>query len=307
MARQLSPDCRIRSNRGMAPSCPPNRARLDMLGVLTAMLCFLLAMSPAHALSREDVPYVSRSAEYGNDRSQVLLAIAYLNGDGGLGKDPVQAAHWFELAALQGNTLAQERIADLYQDGLGVSANVRLAFDWRLKAAQGGEFDAQVKLAKMYLDGAGTARDGARARDWLERAAIEGNAQARQMLDVLEQEGAEPAGQLARSRTWLESAANRAYRRATDLLGFVENLAFSLEDGWHQRPPELGGLARDGDVEAQYQLAQAYEHGGHGVDRNLPEALRWYRTAAGNGHRDAMLAVVRMSRPAFSPAAAARH
>jgi TPR repeat protein len=279
-----------------------------MLGVLAAMLCLLVAMSPAHALSREDVPFVSRSAEYGNDRSQVLLAIAYLNGDGGLGRDPAQAAHWFELAALQGNPLAQERIAGLYERGLGVPANSRLAFDWRLKAAQRGDRDAQVKLAQMYLDGAGTARDDARARDWLERAAIEGSAQARQMLDSLERASAKPEGQLARSRTWLERAANRAYRRAADLLGFIENLAFSLEDGWHQRPPELGGLARDGDIEAQYQLAQGYEHGNHGVGRNLPEALRWYRTAADNGHRDARLAVERISKPAISPpAAGARH
>ncbi len=41
--------------------------------------------------------------------------------------------------------------------------------------------------------------------------------------------------------------------------------------------------AEQGDGEAQYQLARAYQHG-RGVLRDLTEAVRWYQQAATNGH-----------------------
>ena len=44
--------------------------------------------------------------------------------------------------------------------------------------------------------------------------------------------------------------------------------------------------ARDGDAEAQFQFARLFEEG-RGVGQATPIARKWYRRAAGNGHRGA--------------------
>jgi hypothetical protein len=42
--------------------------------------------------------------------------------------------------------------------------------------------------------------------------------------------------------------------------------------------------ASDGEAEAQYLLGNMYEHG-YGIDTSPRNALKWYRLAAGQGHR----------------------
>lgn len=267
-----------------------NRHLLLTLHAGTALFAISAAL-PARALSTNDVPLVARSAERGNDASQVLLGVAYLNGDAGLASNPGLAAHWFEQAALQGNAYAQERIADLYEAGRGVPASPVLAFDWRLKAANRGNLVAQVKLARMYLAGAGTAPNAEEARNWLERAAIEGSAEAQFLLGQMEHERNVSPEQRLQARSWLERAARQGYERAVDLLHLIESIGFGFEEDWHRRLPELAKLAADGDVEAQFQLAQRYEHGTLGVSVDLSGALHWYTAAAEAGHRPSMQAL----------------
>ena len=268
----------------------PRRSAIFGLRFLLPIL-LMLAGTPAKALSPDEVALISRGALRGNDASQVMLAVAYLNGDGGLHREPAKAAHWFELAALQGNAYAQERIADMYESGTGVSANLPVAYDWRLKAASRGNLPAQVKLAKMYLAGTGTQKDEARAREWLERAAVEGSAEAQYLLGRLAHESADSPARRAEARDWLARAAKRGYERASQLLNLIESIGYSVEEGWHNRVPELAKLAADGDAEAEYQLAQRYEHGGNGTAPDLAHAMRLYEAAANGGHRPAMLAL----------------
>lgn len=90
----------------------------------------LVAITPAGmAVTPDEITLILREAEGGSAAAEVLLAVAYLNGDGGLAKDPAAAAHWFEAAALQGNGYAEEKLGDLYAQGLGVERNPRLAAD----------------------------------------------------------------------------------------------------------------------------------------------------------------------------------
>ena len=238
-----------------------------------------------------DIPLVTRNAERGNDASQVLLASAYLDGDGGLAIDPVLAAHWFELAALQGNSYAQEKIGDLYQSGNGVKASPFLAFDWMTKAAQRGNLQAQVKLANMFQRGFGTTKNPELGRFWLERAATEGNAEAQYLLGKMDHAVASTHPEKIQARSWLEKSAKQGYDMAVRLLNELESIGYGAEEEWHHRLPQIQKLAEDGDPEAEFQLAQRYEHGTSGVKKNIDEALRWYQRAATNGNRMAMSAL----------------
>jgi len=255
------------------------------------LFLFGLVAFEAAAMSPGDIALIAMNAERNNDASQVLLAAAYLNGDGGLAKDPALAAHWFELAALQGNSYAQERIADLYQDGTGVKVNPALAFDWMMKSARRGNLRAQIKLAGMYQQGFGTTKDPEQSRFWLQRAAIEGNAEAQYLLGKMDYANASARQGRAQARTWLERAAKQGYEKATSLLNEIESLGYGVAEEWHHRLPEIRQLANDGDAEAQFQLAQRHEQGLGGVEKNTDEAMRWYERSAKNGNRMAMKAL----------------
>jgi hypothetical protein len=128
-----------------------------------------------YAMTADEIKMVSTAAERGDDGSQVLLALMYQHGDNGSHKDEALAAHWFELAATQGNAYAQKMLGDIYAEGSGVPRNLRLAADWREKAANRGNIEAQCLLGKMYLNGEGVNKDQSKAEKWLQRAATEGN------------------------------------------------------------------------------------------------------------------------------------
>lgn len=44
--------------------------------------------------------------------------------------------------------------------------------------------------------------------------------------------------------------------------------------------------AEQGHAEAQYELGLIYEFG-HGVEKNIPQAIKWYQKAAEQGHAKA--------------------
>lgn len=256
--------------------------RLAILAMLS------LLASGGFALSTEDVALVRKAAERGSDASQVLMGIACLNGDGGLAKDPAQAAHWFELAAIQGNSYAEAKLGDIYEQGLGVERNPRLAFDWRLKAANRGDLPAQVAVGKMFRDGRGTDRNSALALHWFRRAATENNAEAQYLLGRMYHEGVDVPEDRVAARTWFERAARQGYEAATAVLTLIESIGYGLEESWHHRLPGLQKLANDGDSEAQYQLAQRYEHGAGGLAKDMAAAIDWYSRSATGGNRMAM-------------------
>jgi len=55
-------------------------------------------------------------AAMGDVQALYELGVAYSTGSGGVAVDMVEAHKWFNLAALQGNSLAQECRADVAED-----------------------------------------------------------------------------------------------------------------------------------------------------------------------------------------------
>lgn len=264
----------------------------ELAWVATALVWAVFASSGL-ALSTDSLTVIAAAAENGADAAQVLLAVAYLNGNGALLPDPARAAYWFERAAIQGNAYAERRLGDLYEQGLGLPRNQTLAFDWRIKAANRGELAAQLDVAKMYQEGTGVGKDIDEAIHWYRRAETEGSAEARFRLERLCRYGRDAELARATDRSLFEKAALRGYKSAAYVLQLVENFGYLIEESWHHRPPELNKLASDGDLEAEYQLAQRYERGAGGVRKDVATALDWYRRAAAGGHKMAALALAR--------------
>ncbi|HZV53996.1 MAG TPA: tetratricopeptide repeat protein [Rhodocyclaceae bacterium] len=178
--------------------------------------------SQALAMSADELAATRSSAEHGNAAAQMLLGVAYLDGDAGLPVDPKEGARWLEQAALQGNTYAADRLGDLHAHGTGVEKNTKLSADWHEWAARG--YDAGSASASIW-----------------------------QMLEHA---------------------------------GYTQDRMLSEQ--------ALRKLAGDGDAEAQFRLAENYEHGHGGEPRDIQAAIHWLQLAAEQNHAEAMASLARI-------------
>jgi TPR repeat protein len=124
-------------------------------------------------------------ASCGSSDAQAQLGEVYYQGSKGADKDIVAAMKWFRMAADQGNTYAQFRMAWASYYGEGMQKNLAEARRWYLKAAEQGEAVAQFNLGLMYAQGEGGTKDPQEARKWYEKAAAQGHHPAREALDKL--------------------------------------------------------------------------------------------------------------------------
>ena len=252
----------------------------------------LLILPAALAMTPDELAMTRSAAEHGSASAQVLLAVAYVNGDAGLARDPRQAAHWFERAALQGNGYAEGRLGDLYEEGDGVEQNLKVAADWRERAARRDNVDAQFKLGRMYLHGIGVAQDLAVARDWLQQAADGGSSEAAYLLSQLYKYGLGGMQDRTVAGNWLWRSTALGYLEAIKLLHVINSFGHNFDKtlsamGLHK-------LAADGDADAQYQLGLHYEAGSGGVPKDIRQATEWFQRAAAQGNESARRALDRI-------------
>ena len=280
---------------------PRALAPLPLLIGLTVCMVFSVGHAAAAAPSADQEAALLRDlAEDGNAGAQVQVAIRHLDGSGGFFKNTQLAVRWFERAAMQGNAYAEFRLGELYQEGIGIPRNSRVAADWMEKAANRGIARAQLKLGLMYARGDGVAKQTGSGRYWLERASIEGNQEARAVLANLREAGLATAN----AADSAPRPGPEAYDEAMRVVHLLEYAEFKIEEAWHNRLPELQGLAEDGDQRAQFEIGTYYLQGGMGRPRDVGTALRWYRRAAEGGSRRAALALARVYREGLDDVAA---
>ena len=92
-----------------------------------------------------------------------------------------------QATANSGNATAQFYLANRYKSGMGVAADLNIAFTWYLKAAQNGAAAAQLNVGQMYAEGRGVNRDLMQAKTWLQKAAKQGDNRASYNLALLEE------------------------------------------------------------------------------------------------------------------------
>ena len=101
------------------------------------------------------VKFLEQAAEKGQAVAQYRLGTLYERGQG-VTADPAKAAHWYEMAANQGNRKAMHNLAVSYASGAnGGKKNMAEAARWFDKAAALGLSDSQFNLAVLYEHGDG--------------------------------------------------------------------------------------------------------------------------------------------------------
>ena len=254
------------------------------------MLGYLYAEAPAPVRDpAKALAYTQEAAERGLPFAQNNLGSMYKRGEA-TPVDYALAIHWFQKAADQNWRTARANLGRIYlfapppwrdqAKGLAILTG--------LTQEEGGAPELRALLAQEYRFGNVLHRDKAKSRYWEEQAAEVGYPYS--MLTVADwyRTGKLPGAKIAPD-----------YVKAAALyLGFLERFPTSKRLGNEARFALAGlyfegkGVARDytkarefyiqgretGLTGQEYRLGYMYEHG-LGTERDIPEAMYWYREA----------------------------
>lgn len=221
----------------------------------------------------EAVKWYRKAAERGCIDAQLSLGGIYDAGKGVV-KDEAEAVKWYRKAAEQGDAGAQSRIGNHYLNGTGVEEDEVEAVKWFCKAAEQDDAYGQVSLGKCYLCGRGVKKDESEAVKLFREAAEQGDASAQTFLADCYLFGRGVAKDETEALTWFRRAAKQDDYGAETAKNYLK-------------------AVEDDDSEAQCDLAKAYQVG-LCCAKNEVEAVKWYRKAAEQGHKEAGMALQKL-------------
>ncbi len=126
----------------------------------------LVQQDPGDAGLARAVSYYERAAATGLADAQYAMSQIYANGVGGKPRDDAQARRLLAQAARQNYDTAQIDLAAWMIEGRGGGRDLKSAFGWMKQAAEGGNVAAQNRLAKLYMQGIGIDPDLVLAAAW---------------------------------------------------------------------------------------------------------------------------------------------
>jgi TPR repeat protein len=184
---------------------------------------------------------LSALAESGDSRAQLLIGLRYLKGRGVAVNLP-EAARWIRKAAAH-DPLAQYWMAQITEDGDGVSADAGGALHWYEAAASHGNRDAMYNLGIANAEGLGTQKNFAQSAFWFAKAAALGVTNAQFNLAVLYERGEGVRQSLSDAYKWYAIAAangdaeskERADAIATQLSGSALDAARKFASAFKPR------------------------------------------------------------------------
>ena len=97
------------------------------------------------------------------------LGLMLLEGRG-VTRSVEEGLRWLRRAADGGHTVAQLKLAELYEAGEAVGQDYRAAAHWMQESAYGGNADAQYYLGMYYRLGQGVVQEDAQAYEWVHRS-----------------------------------------------------------------------------------------------------------------------------------------
>ena len=228
----------------------------SLIALLASCLCLPVAGLDKKKLLPKDIPSLNALAEKGDARAQTELGRRYFQGDE-VEENFQEAVKWWRKAAEQGGDSAQYNLGWMYSNGKGVEQNAKEAVKLFRKSAMQGNAEAQHNLGIMYYNGRGVQEDYMTAYAWATIAIFNGQS-------IAEKIKAYTANKMTPAQTI------RARELSKEL----------------HKKIEANKSAKLGDVKAQYEVGLSY-YLGVDVEKDVKEAVQWYRNAAEQGHAEA--------------------
>lgn len=219
---------------------------------------------------------------------QFRLGYQYANGEG-VPKNSKQAYKWYRKSAEQGHAIAQFNLGTMYDNGEDIPKNTGVACKWFRKAAEQGHAEAQFFLGLRYANGDGVPKDAKQACEWFEKSAKQGDAAAQGALGAMYDNGDGVPRDLQQACEWYRKAAKQGLTPVVDRLKAIE-AELREETKAKADFQALLEKARNGDINAQYQLGSWY-YTGEKVEKDKKMACEWFRKAAEKGHMEAQFSL----------------
>lgn len=121
---------------------------------------------PGEAGMAKALAYYERAADAGLADAQYAMSQLVANGAGGRQRDEAEARRWLERAAMQGFDTAELDLGTWLVEGRGGAKNAKAGFNWLRRAALSGNVAAQNRVAKLYMQGIGVEPDTGMAAAW---------------------------------------------------------------------------------------------------------------------------------------------
>ncbi|MBT4888592.1 MAG: hypothetical protein HON65_03450 [Rhodospirillales bacterium] len=169
----------------------------------------------------QSVNWYTKAAEGGERMAQYKLGALYYFGDE-IDANPKKAMNYLTKSAAQKNVNALSLLGEIYQLGYeGVAINYQLALKYNYGAAIKGDRIAQNNLAMMYKDGLGVQKDHDKAAPWFLAASDQGHSQAQLVRGMMTKYGVGVPKSIADAYFWtalsLKSGSTAARQKLEDL------------------------------------------------------------------------------------------
>ena len=234
----------------------------------------------------KSVALAEREAESGDAVAQLLLGLAYENGEVGP-VDHQRAAFWFQKSAEQGNYMAQMLFGQQYDRGTGMPQDQQKAFQWYFKAAEQGLADTQHEVGLRYTSGNGVTKDDRRAFGWFRKAAEQGDAGAQTQVGLSYFLGRGVVQDYHQAMLWTRKAADQNNAMGQVSLGEAYASGKGVPKDELQATFWLKKAATQGNAYAQYRLGAMYGAGA-GVTKDIQQAYFWWLLSAARGNAEAV-------------------
>jgi TPR repeat protein len=136
--------------------------------------------------------YLKRAAEKGNGDAIYWLGECYANG-WGTDQNPRQAIHYLTMASdsdakFAFKDIAQQKLAEAYKYGYGVTKNAKTAFEYFEKSAYLGNIASQAALVRAYFKGEGVVPNMASSLIWVYVNRASGGSFSEKLVSLMEQD-----------------------------------------------------------------------------------------------------------------------
>ena len=203
--------------------------------------------------TRKQIDHLRKLAARGHVPEQIELAAAYMTGRG-VPQDLIQAAHWYQRAALSGDPDAENQIGYLCQYGIGVPVDPIRAFHWYQLASASGSLQAKVNMGVSYLIGMGVRANPSTARQLFLEAAQKGSGLGAAYLGDVYLLGSGVARDPAESEKWFAMGVRQHDPVAAFNLAYLFSIAADHEHDLARAVHFLQLSAAKGYVPGIHQL-----------------------------------------------------
>lgn len=243
---------------------------------------------PAAKPEIDDMAEIRKAAEAGDAEAEYKIGEDLVFKT--MGSDRTEAFAWLEKAARQGHVLAKARLITVnfleYEKRSPWFDEIDDVIA-KLNEMAPGNLTAKCSLAEMAENGIGMSKDVNKALALYNEAANAGHAWAQTNLGYIYKDGVNVPVDEAKGVMWIKKASEQMFHPAVGTLAGMYMTGKGVEKNRAKAVGLMTMMAEQGNPGGYYGLWKAYKRG-HGVAKDTVKAREYLEKAVAGGHEVAI-------------------